>query len=454
MTRIPAVPRIPPRLARWLFYYPFTFAGTLLLGVCFALLGSGLAQRNPFALFLAFLGLSLLAVLAVSGRLQAARAARSPLHWDSSATLVARRPDAAQSLHGEPARLFPFFRHHFSLSGVLTVGREAALRVVREVAFGSRERRHSASGAQPVALYLPLCGLLSCKGRFAVRDLFGLTSSRYGLEAGGGSDTEAPAPGERRLVVQPASWPPKGIPPIDPSVGLEEKSRRRSSDEEKYYMREYAPGDRFRDINWKVSSRLDELITRISPLTQERTTVLEVAFRNFRDPVRETAESLAHLNVLKSWLVSFLRRMKADHPEVQFQVQTAAASRLLQAEEDIDRFAWELAGEFYAREATAASTAAADGQLFVFSTPFDRGLARFMAANMHSQVHLFRTAFARREAAGANGAEPLRLLGDPLQDLPGRWVLRREPKAAGVAASTPTPRRGSLTEEAFAVRVF
>jgi len=426
------------RFSRLRYFYPFTFAGTLLFGAGVALLGSGLARRNPYALFLAFLALAVLALLATAGRVQATRAARAPLQWDSSATLTARRRDTAQSLHGEPGGLLPFFRHHFRLEGTLAVGRGAALHLRREVSFASSSRDSAAASSFALPLHVPLCGPLSCRGRFAVRDVFGLTRSRYGEQQ------------ERRLTVQPASWPPKGIPPIEPSVGLEEKSRRRSSDEEKYYMREYLPGDRFRDINWKVSSRLNELITRISPLTQERTTVLEIAFRNFRAHASETVESLAHLNVLKSWLVSFLRRMKADHPEVQFRVQTASSVQLLAAEEDIDRFAWELAGELFAGEGALPRAEPGDGELFVFSTPFDRGLSRFLAANLHTRVHLFRTAFAP-----PGTAEPLRLLADPLEDLPGPWALRRERRARGGSpAPAPVPQGGSLTEEAFAVRVF
>jgi hypothetical protein len=307
-----------------------------------------------------------------------------------------------------------------------------------------------------------------------IRDLFGLTRARYGDDPARGFD-------ERMLMVQPASWSPKGIPPIEPSVGLEEKSRRRTSDEERYYMREYMPGDRFRDINWKVSSRLNELITRISPLTQERTTVLEVVFRNFRDPAPESVESLAHLNVIKSWLVSFLRRMKSDHPEVQFRVQTATAVELLTTEEEIERFAWELASEFFSGESSVPPLDSAPGELFVFSTPFDLRLPRFLATQSHSRVHLFRTAFplngksrrggrggtgsrsegatgSRNRAAGSSAGsgggaeEPLRLLSDPLEDLPGRWVMRRE--ARSPSAVKPALRSGSVIEETFAVRVY
>jgi hypothetical protein len=446
MTRRLSMPRLS-------YYYPFTIAGSLLFIVSVVLIGTGLAQRNPYALFLGLLSLAVLGVLAVAGRLQAGRAAGFPVQWDSSTTLIARRSDLAQSLHGEPAPLLPFFRHHFRLSGTLNVGRGASLTIVREVAFASGTGRSSSAAAHPIPLHLPLCGSLTCRGRFMIRDLFGLTRARYGDDPARGFD-------ERMLMVQPASWSPKGIPPIEPSVGLEEKSRRRTSDEERYYMREYMPGDRFRDINWKVSSRLNELITRISPLTQERTTVLEIAFRNFREPAPESVESLAHLNVLKSWLVSFLRRMKTDHPEVQFRVQTAAAVEMLASDEEIERFAWELASEFFASESSVPAIEAAPGELFVFSTPFDRRLSRFLAAQTHTRVHLFRTAFPRngarnsaRKSAGS-GEEPLRLLTDPLEDLPGRWILHREPRGASAIAASPGPRNGSLIEETFAVRVY
>ena len=91
-------------------------------------------------------------------------------------------------------------------------------------------------------------------------------------------------------------------------------------------MREYVPGDRMKDINWKATSRLGELITRISPLTQEQTQLLHVVLRRYRRRGGETMTALLHLDFVKSWLLTFLRVVKQQHPEFTFLVDTGGES--------------------------------------------------------------------------------------------------------------------------------
>jgi uncharacterized protein (DUF58 family) len=434
------------RRLQWLaYYYPLTPAGTVLAAAGLALIGRGLALANPYALFLALLALTVLALLALAGRLQARRSSRHPLQWEASAPLAARRPAMSQWIHGEEVRLLPFFRLHFSLSGRLMVGRRAYVRVSRQLSFAS-------SGAHPLPLYLPLSGVLSATGRFAVRDLFGLTRSRFGEDL------------VRTLTVLPGWHAPEVDSQVEPAGGFEEKSIRRSSEEEKYFMREYQPGDRLRDINWKVSSRLQELITRISPVTQEKTRLLSVAFRNYRSDGGESLESVLHLDYLKSWLLAFLRSLKRSNDKLQFSVRTASTLDLLATEEDIERFAGELAGLFYQHDPGPAGSAVGaeppGGELFVFSTPFDRGLAQFLSARPQTRMHLFRTATARArqpEQKPEHDPEPdaertLFTPGVPLHDafLPGLWAFRRQ-------RALKAPPLGSAIdaeEQSFSVRIF
>ncbi|UCF99951.1 MAG: DUF58 domain-containing protein [Spirochaetaceae bacterium] len=433
-TRSPSIQMILRRWLRsFLFYYPLTLAGSLLLAAALFLLGRSLAQENPYGVLLALAGLLVLSALSVTARLQANRYRRRQVHWhwDSSVPLYARRTGLNQGLVTEALRTLPFFRVHFALKGTLKVGRKASLRIQREISFAEGTRH-------PVELYFPLCGPFACTGRFAVRDIFGLSRARFGETL------------LRKLTVQPASFAQKSIPVPEPSVGFEETSRKRSSDEEKYYMREYLPGDRFRDINWKVSSRLDELITRISPVTQEKTTILPVVLRNFRDRETETLESIVHLNVIKSWLMAFLRVMKQEHPEMQFRITSPSGSWLLQSDEDIERFGWELPGIFFQREAGSMFQAPAEEELFIFSTAFDRGLPAFLAAQAQVRQYIFRTAVA--EEGQEQERTPLVLFQGSCACLPGSWILRREPglKTPRVAS----PAFGRLEEEALSVRVL
>jgi hypothetical protein len=414
-----------------LFYFPFTLAGSLLLAAALYLLGRSLAQDNPYGVLLALAAAAVLAALAVTARLQAKLYKRRQVHWhwDSSAPLYARRTGLSQMLITDRLRTLPFFRIHLALRGKLKVGRNASLRIQREISFAE-------GGRHLIDLYFPLCGLFACTARYAVRDVFGLSRARFGEQM------------VRTLPVQPSSFTQKITPVPEPSVGFEETSRKRSSDEEKYYMREYLPGDRFRDINWKVSSRLNELITRISPVTQEKTTILPVVLRNFRDRDAESLESIVHLNILKSWLMAFLRIMKQEHPEMQFRLTTAGGSWLLQNDEDIERFGWELPAVFFQRDAGSIFQGSPEEELFVFSTPFDRGLPAFLSSQAQARQYIFRTAVAEE----GKGGTTIVLFQGACACVPGSWVLRREPRLEAPRVSPPV--FGKLEEEFLFTRVL
>jgi hypothetical protein len=414
-----------------MFYYPFTLAGSLLLAAALYLLGRGLAQDNPYGVLLALVAVLVLTALAVAARLQAGLYNRRQVHWhwDSSAPLYARRTGLAQSLITDALRTLPFFRIHFCLRGKLKVGRNASMAIQREISFAE-------GGRHPIDLYFPLCGSFACTARFALRDIFGLSRARFGEQM------------IRSQPVQPASFTQRSIPVPEPSVGFEETSRKRSSDEEKYYMREYLPGDRFRDINWKVSSRLDELITRISPITQEKTTILPVLLRNLRDGESESLESIVHLNIIKSWLMAFLRIMKQEHQEMQFRLTSAGGSWLLQNDEDIERFGWELSTVFFQRDTGSIYQSPPEEELFVFSTVFDRGLPAFLSSQAQVRQYIFRTSVAGQEEEGTT----ITVFQEGCACMPGSWILRRE---AGLKAPrVSSPAFGKLEEEPLLVRVL
>jgi len=426
-------PSIRLMMRRWLrnlsFYYPLAPAGSLLLIAALFLLGRSLAQENAYGLLLSLLALAVLAALSIAARLQANgfRHRQVHWHWDSSPPLFARRTSLNHFLLTDALRTLPFFRIHFALRGRLKVGKGAALQLRREIAFAD-------GGKHAIGLYFPLCGALACSARYAVRDIFGLSRARFG------------EPLLRKLTVQPASFDQKSVPLPEPSVGFEETSRKRNSDEEKYYMREYLPGDRFRDINWKVSSRLDELITRISPVTQEKTTVLPIVFRNYRDGRSESVESILHLNVIKSWLMAFLRAMKQEHPEMQFRIISAAASWMLQSEEDIERFGWELPGIYFQAESGSPVQIPAEEELFIFSSIFDHRLPAFLASQPQARQYIFRTT-AAGPSAGQQSTTVVLFQGN-YPFLPGRWILRRETRL-----SAPHVSAGRLEEQAISARV-
>jgi hypothetical protein len=145
-------------------------------------------------------------------------------------------------------------------------------------------------------------------------------------------------------------------------------------------MREYAPGDRFRDINWKSSERIDTLITRISPDNQEKVTRIEVWFRNYGPP-RASIGDLWLLDRAKARLAWFIRSVKEEKASYIFHIRSATGDWELKEQEQIDDFLEELAVlPFYpVQNKDALNQAEGTGELYVFSTAYDAALPSFLS---------------------------------------------------------------------------
>lgn len=185
---------------------------------------------------------------------------------------------------------------------------------------------------------------------------------------------------------------------LDPSLGVEEKRTLRSADEERYFMREYAPGDRFRDINWKTSSRLAFLVTRIAPQAQEKTRILPVAFRCF-GPSKPDLLAVWALDRCKAWLFQFLWTVRREHPEFILRITTPFSEDEISTDEDTERFCEEIVGYSYRsleEEERFASLVTTQEEVFVFSTSYDGGLSRFLGGRFDHLTHLYVTAPLRR----------------------------------------------------------
>ena len=391
-------------LQRLVYYYPLTVPGTLLLGVAAALARGALLTRNPYEFLLALLALFLLIVLAVVGRVQATRLNKKRLDWDSTNPVYAREV-SVQWVHAESVRTLMFYRVHFCLAGKLAVGRSANLFYRQEVATSGGER-------VPIRLRMPLGGIFTAAGRLTLRDIFGLTRARIGAEY------------RRRIAVRPPAVTGTQMPALTTQQSMQSVARKRSSDEEKYYMREYVAGDRPRDINWKASGKLEELFTRISPVSEEKAKVVNIQLRNLVGGRKETLESIVHLDYLKGWLLSFVRTLKAEHPTHQFRIVTSEGLAVLESEEHIEHFALTLSSLRYTRDASGLSASLpTQGELFVFTTPYDTGLAVSYPAN--TTIHVYRTACPSQDE-GQN--EMLFRLFDssPPYYTPGTWITARD----------------------------
>ncbi len=433
--------RLPPVLR----LYPLTVPGSALFAAAVYLLGSAFATGSPHEFLLSIFAFVVLLVLAGLGRLQAYRFKLVEFEWDTAAVLAARERGTRHRLRTRSARSWLFYRIHFRVAWRLQAGAHAALHGYREVA--------APGGELPVPLWFPTSGRLQLTGRLTVRDVFGLTRAQIR------------GPERRELVVRPGLLGEQAAPRVDVSVSYDTTQRSQTADEEQYFMRQYIPGDRLKDINWKASSRLGELITRISPLTQEPTQQLHVVLRRARaarrrgpQPGGETLAAVLHLDFAKSWLLTFLRVVKQRHPEFTFLVDTGDERHELESMEAIDTFARHLAELPLTGEPPAATHAPAR-ELFVFSTLFDRELPRFLERCGAATVNLFRTVAVAPRRAAANVAaaarpEPFRMYVNesPLPVTLGSgwtWAADRRARPVGVGGG---PRLRLLDEQPLSVR--
>jgi hypothetical protein len=253
-------------------------------------------------------------------------------------------------------------------------------------------------------------GELFCR----LRDIFGLFSFPCGLSQ------------RRTLPVRSAPGGKKDLQ-IRALSGAEDRRNKSSSDEERYYMREYAPGDRFRDINWKSSGRINTLITRISPDTQDKINRIEVYFRNY-GPVKNPAlGDLWLLDRAKARLARFLRSAGEDRGSYVFVIRAARGSWEIGGGEELEAFLEELAAlPFYPPRNEGPDPAPQNpgGALYVFSTACDAALPAFLLARQGRPLSLFLVQSGPPPAPGVE-AELLRLRDFPARGcapLP-RWLL-------------------------------
>jgi hypothetical protein len=303
-------------------------------------------------------------------------------------------------------------------------------------------------GTGDFRIRFPLSGVFHASGRLIVRDVFGLFAFAAGTEV------------HRSFPVLPAPHGRKPRLRVDAFSGTEDKQNRRSADEERYHMREYAPGDRYRDINWKTSNRLAALVTRISPFAQEKTRLVRVDFRPYGPASRPPLAALWTLDRVKARLLVFLRTLRDEHPEFVFQVRTAAGEREIASPEELEAYAADLAGMSFsaapAADALSDGAAAGEspglsgGELFLFSTACDTFLPVFLASRGDRPTHLYMTLPSRR--GGEPGTEPEILFVRDLfrLGLPGGWGFsagsprRGRPGHPAVLASVPRPLRGAV----------
>ncbi|MDR1179859.1 MAG: DUF58 domain-containing protein [Spirochaetales bacterium] len=359
----------------------FVFLAALGIGI------RGLAYRDPYGIVLAGIALVVWLALFFAGFFGSRRLASLTPGWLAPLPLVAGGGGTAHVITGLEAGVPYFFRLHFVVRGNFSPGLGSRFFVSAEAGGGGSETS--------LSLNFPMSGIFHGRGGCRLRDVFGFFSFPCGPVL------------HRSLPVQPAPWHKKAVLRVDPFSGAEDKQSRSQTDEERYYMREYSPGDRFRDINWKSSERLATLITRISPHTREKTKLVYLAFRNYGQG--KGLFSFWLLDRTKARLALFLRTLKAEHPEFIFHISAAGGQWMVESEEEIESFLDELAGMGFQppdaglgagadseADSAGGSGGTAGSELYVFSTSCDAALASVLASRGERISHLFVTVPAER----------------------------------------------------------
>jgi len=306
--------------------------------------------------------------------------------------------------------------------------------VFAETSMSKRDGAAAGGAAARLSLSFPLGGLFRGETSCLLRDMFGFFSF--------------PCGGARERTFRVRSAPCGAMPlRIDAQSGAEDRRNKNANDEERYYMREYSPGDRFRDINWKSSERINTLITRISPDNQEKITRIEVHFRNYGPAPRQGAAKggpgMADLWLLdraKARLAWFLRSVKEEKASYVFHVRSAGASWDLNDDEEIEAFLEELSAlPFFPARNEENALPPAGGEIYIFSTACDAALPAFLLAQQGRPFSLFMAEDApRKKAQGKAEAERLLLrdfFSGSFAPLP-RWLLPRRERLLNVSGGS------------------
>ncbi|MDR0321957.1 MAG: DUF58 domain-containing protein [Treponema sp.] len=351
----------------------FTPVGGAVLVIALIVLIRSLLARNAYEIVLAVAALLLLLVLGVTGAWKSRKLKELEPGWKPPFPMTAGAEDETLAT-GFSAAIPLFFRLHFSVRGRFfpsgsKAGTKKGCSVLAETSVPRGET------TTQLSLVFPLSGLFTGEGFCRLRDIFGFFSFPCGQ------------PQARTVNVRCAPCYGKKTS-INAQTGAEDRRNKPSADEERYYMREYTPGDRFRDINWKSSEKIDTLITRISTDNQEKISRIEVHFRNYSN-ANDSLSALWLLDRAKARLSYFLRSLMEQNSSFVFDVRAAGSSWEIEDMDDLEDFFEELAVISFSVPQNETATTTNNGDMYVFSTACDVGLPGFILTCNPRPVTLF-----------------------------------------------------------------
>ncbi len=249
-------------------YYPLTLPGNLLFYFSLFLLGKGFAVLNFTSISISLFFLVFIAAVWGWIFLCSKSSKFERIIWKSEGSAdSAGYSGNRQIINIESAGLlgsnkgkskgksFLFLRYSIIVKG-------SAVTAGGITAFFSRRYRSDNKGFFNFSFYFPYPGTVSGSVALYIEDIFSLVRINVFNEK---LKDFTVVPGIKNDAVTDNKFLVKDIIT---------KQRKYDNDIEKYLMREYVPGDLYRDINWKSSARIDKLFTRISPGGKEESNIL------------------------------------------------------------------------------------------------------------------------------------------------------------------------------------
>ena len=351
----------------------FTPIGAALLVLALVILARSLYARNSYEMLISCVVLLIMLILGLAGWRRARKLTLLEPGWKPPFPMTANAGEETL-ITGLGSPLPFFFRLHFVVRGKFSPNSGAACPMFAETSVSRGEE------TARLEMDFPMSGIFQGRGCCKLRDIFGLYSFPCGITL------------QRTINVRSAPCFGKKTP-INAQSGAEDRKTKTSTNEERFYMREYTPGDRLRDINWKSSDKIDALITRISPDNQEKVSRIEIYFRNY-GPEMPSLEALWLLDRAKARLSYFLRSLMDENSSFIFSIHFAVNSGAnsdweVEDSEDLEDFLEVLAGLSFVPPKNEGIVSAGTGDMYVFSTACDKGLPGFLLASHPRPVSLF-----------------------------------------------------------------
>lgn len=403
-------------------YYPLTATGTVVFGIGVLFVALGSVRGDVYRATLGVTALTVTLALALFSRLQAGRFGEVEAKWDDPPSPAARTFGASRLPALKVAipgiRPWFFFRVHARVTGTLHAGNGRRFHVFEDIASPEVDRID-------LPLAIPLPGRLNLRRTIEIRDVFGLSRGSFGSVNRRPLSVEAPYPIGPEITRMVAA------------SGEQESTRTTNPEEERYYQREYLPGDRIRDINWKASARIRELVTRISPQTQDQDRTLTVYLRHFAESGLVSLESLGHLAYVKGWLAAFMLAVMREESGVHFRVITSRGISKVDDENAVAELSHSLCDLPFEPEPQTLARDPSARTVLVFTTPFDQRLGAFVESMAPVASRVFTTQFSNCSGnAGTHSYDMLDLtLGSSALPFPGARLRHRgERRAVSVPA--------------------